>query len=239
MRDKVSLRDRLFEVRRARTPAQRHEAYRLRHQVYCHDAGYFDADLFKDGEESDGFDDHSVQSLVYYRPTSVAVGTVRLILPQAELDGTGSFPFDHVCDSAPLYEQKLLPFASTAEVSRFCLVRALRDEIARTPPELLGEGLNPSTLGAAITRQAKLTLMQAVVSMTADEGITHWCAVMQASLLESFAEMGIQFRHFGDPVSYHGLRQPCYGPVEEILRAVPGLCPEVWDAMTDGGRIRL
>src|SRR4051795_2391242 len=63
---------------------QRLDCFRIRFQVYCIDNAFEDPDDNPDGLETDGYDGHSVHSLLTQRSTGNAIGTVRLVLP---LDG--------------------------------------------------------------------------------------------------------------------------------------------------------
>jgi N-acyl amino acid synthase of PEP-CTERM/exosortase system len=223
--------DRFFEVRLARDPASRMQAYRLRYQVYCVESGFFPPEQYPDAQEIDPYDDHSVQSLVIYRPTQAIAGTARLILPEGRGDLPGPFPFEQACDASPLFEHKLLPPASTAEISRFCFTRLLRGEIERTAAQW------GDVSAREIGLLAKPALMRAVVEMTVAEGITHWCAMMEPWLVRSLEELGVRFTPFGPTVDYHGERQPCFGPVIDVLAGIRRERPDVWTVLTDGGRL--
>jgi N-acyl amino acid synthase of PEP-CTERM/exosortase system len=230
----MDMYDRFFEVRRARTPADRALAHRVRYQVYCLESGFFPPENYPDGEEIDAFDEHSVQSLVIYKPTETAVGTARLILPDpATGDALGSFPFDELCDASPLYEQKILPRDATAEISRFCLARALRAEIVRTVASRAGAPLSEREIGLL----AKPALIRAVVEMSLAEGITHWCAVMEPWLIRALQQLGVVLEPFGPPVQHHGERQPCYREMAQVLAGIRRERADVWDIVTNRGRL--
>jgi N-acyl amino acid synthase of PEP-CTERM/exosortase system len=84
----------------------------------------------------------------------------------------------------------------------------------------------------------RLGLIQALVRMSAQYGITHWCAVMEPTLLRMLDTMAIRFSPIGPVVEHHGLRQPCSCDVAESLRAVKQEHPAFWDVLTCGGTIR-
>jgi N-acyl amino acid synthase of PEP-CTERM/exosortase system len=224
--------DRFFEVRRADGPELRAQAQRVRYQVYCLESGFFPPERFPDGQEVDQYDAHAVQSVVIYRPSQVPVGTARLILPQ---DGEvpGSFAFDQLCSAAALYEAKILPPESTAEISRFCLARVLRGEIARTVASRGAPSLSEREIGLL----AKPALIRAVIEMSVAEGITHWCAVMEPWLIRALGQLGAHMVPFGPTVDYHGERQPCHGEVTAVLEGIRRERPDVWEVVTDCGRL--
>ena len=75
--------------------------------------------------------------------------------------------------------------------------------------------------------------------MTARHGITHWCAVMEPTLLRMLDAMAIRFSPIGPPVEHHGLRQPCSCDVAETLAAMKREQPSFWDVLTCGGTVTL
>jgi len=100
-------------------------AQKLRYQVYCIENGYEDAGAHPDAVERDGFDSHAVHGLLRHRSTGMALGTVRLILPLADWPDD-SFAMQRLSGIRSLKLSHVLPFSSTAEVSRFSLSRQFR-----------------------------------------------------------------------------------------------------------------
>jgi N-acyl amino acid synthase of PEP-CTERM/exosortase system len=74
------------------------------------------------------------------------------------------------------------------------------------------------------------------VRMSIENGITHWCAVMEPTLLRLLTRLGIHFEPIGPMIEYHGRRQPCYIPLEVLLPRVQRERPDVWDVITRGGK---
>ena len=81
----------------------------------------------------------------------------------------------------------------------------------------------------------RLGLMQAIVRLSREQHLTHWCAVMEPKLLRMLAAMSINFEPIGPLVEYHGLRQPCYGEIATLLSDMRREVPAYWDVVTDGG----
>ena len=73
--------------------------------------------------------------------------------------------------------------------------------------------------------------------MSIEHGITHWCALMEPTLLRMLAAMAIRFRPIGPSVEFRGRRQPCYIDVYEMLEAVRHERPAFWEMITDGGTL--
>ena len=83
-----------------------------------------------------------------------------------------------------------------------------------------------------------LGLIRSLVSMSAEHGITHWCATMEPTLLRLLAAMSIRFEPLGPLVRYHGTRQPCYCEVAPMLQRVKDEQRPLWDVLTGGGALR-
>ena len=201
-----------FDVTIADTPERLRAAYRLRHQVYCTERGYEPGQ--KNALEMDCFDRHAGHVLLTRRSTGQVVGTVRIVAPG--LDPGGELPMQRLCP-ADLFE--CLPMDRTGEISRFAISKDLRGaDRGDTVPLRLG-------------------LMRGIVEMSASMGITHWCAVMEHSLLRLLRVSGIHFHPLGPAVEHHGLRQPSWGYIEDVLARVRQERPAVWEYVTEGGSL--
>jgi N-acyl amino acid synthase of PEP-CTERM/exosortase system len=83
----------------------------------------------------------------------------------------------------------------------------------------------------------QLGLIRSCVEMSVREGITHWAAMMEPALLRLLTRLGIHFNPLGPLVDHHGRRQPCWVDLDVMLRRVFNERPDVWDVITDGGRL--
>ena len=83
----------------------------------------------------------------------------------------------------------------------------------------------------------RLALVQGLIRLSVELGITHWAAIMEPTLLRLLKSTAIYFNSIGKPVEYHGLRQPCYIPIEALLARVYEEQPGIWEFLTDGGRL--
>ena len=229
--------DLYFETAIANTPALLNEALAIRFQVYCLETRFEDATAFPDGLERDAYDSHSVHGLLIHRLSSQAMGTVRLVLPLHK-EPENSFAVQAVSGHPALRNGTAFPLHSTAEVSRFCISRSFR---RRATDTLYAEG--PTEPAKAQDRRSgplmRLGLIQGLIRMSAEHGITHWCAVMEPTLLRMLDAMAIRFRPIGPLVEHHGLRQPCSCDIGQALRAVKEEYPAFWDVLTCGGKITI
>ena len=185
------------------------EAYCLRHQVYCLERGY---EPGTGGLETDMFDAHSSHAVVREREDGRVVGTVRLILPIT--GARRSLPTQQLCSPGLLDG---LPLETTAEVSRFAVSKERRGSDAMADSLL------------------RLSLVQGAVRMSRDHGVTHWCAVMERSLLRLLRTTAIHFSPVGPLVEYHGLRQPAVAGLGAMLARMEQEQPNLWHFITGSG----
>ncbi len=230
---------RWFRVVRADTPALREAAYRLRYQVYCVENAFEDPAENPGGMETDEFDARSVHSLLFHRPTDQVAGAVRLVLPDPD-NPTGSLPISRVCGHRALSDPIRLPPATTAEISRFSISKGFRRRrVDGRYPNVPGqEGMLRSLVeDRRVLPHMTLGLMNAIVRMSVECGVTHWCAVMEPALLRLLARFGIRFDPLGPIVDYHGRRQPVCADADILLAGIWRESPEIWDVITESGAL--
>ena len=217
-----------FRTFTAGTPEHIREAQKIRYQVYCVENSLEHPNA--EGIETDGFDPHSVHSLLVYRAADRALGTVRLILPLPD-ETEHSFPMQRVLGVSAAREFHRFPLYSAAEVSRFSISRQFR----RVEEDSNAQEAEFISVSGPLMR---LGLIQSLVRMSFEYGITHWCAMMEPTLLRMLAAMAIRFRPIGPLVEFHGLRQPCYCSLDDILESVRQERPAFWSVLTNGGVLR-
>lgn len=157
-----------LSVEIVRSPEQLLEAQRLRFRVYCEERGF---EPGTGGLEQDAFDPTSRHVLVRNRATGAVLGTVRIVLSNPAT-GLSGFPMRQTCEPWVISP---LPIASTGEISRFALTR---DRV----------GVSPAA--AALMR---LCLIRGLVQLSAEIELTHWCAIMERTLLRLLHATGIYF----------------------------------------------
>jgi N-acyl amino acid synthase of PEP-CTERM/exosortase system len=225
--------DNFFEVAPAETAEQLMAAFRLRYQVYCVENQFENSERIPNGLEIDAYDQRSLHSLLIHRASGEAVGTVRLILPSSLAEGENpGLPIWDICHREFRGNESLLPWANTAEVSRFAVSKKICCHIA-------GEKSAPGFIGPDGIRgrvpDISLGLMQAIVQMAAKANITHLCAVMEPTLLRMLGRLGIHFTPLGPQVRYHGQRQPCYSDLDQLAARVWVERHDVWQVLTRDG----
>ena len=243
MTDLVSAFRQHFEIIPARTPTSKDAVFRLRYEVYCEELALpgFEASKFPSGLETDAYDERSAHYLMRHRPTGKTAGTVRLILSNPDELGR-PFPLEiHAGRSfdPSLIDIQKLPRAHTAEISRLILAKEFRSNRGE-PPSSVGSFdhlRSDGKFGRRHLPHPVLGLIAAVISMSAEYRITHWLAAMQPSLNRSLSRFDLQLTPIGPLVQFHGPRRPYFGLVDEVLAKVSQNQRDVWDLLTDYGRI--
>jgi N-acyl amino acid synthase of PEP-CTERM/exosortase system len=219
-----------FQAITADTPGLVETALALRYQVYCLERKFEDANQHQDGLERDAHDPHSIHGLVIHRPRHEAIGTARLIFPDVR---PNSLPVQQLLRRTGINPSDYFPADSTVEISRFAISKDFRRRS--------GEGAEGES---ALTSQAErrtslpcLGLVQILLRQSIELGITHWSAVMEPQLLRMLAAMGIRFQPIGPLVSHHGLRQPSFCYLPQMLRILCQTKPDHWAVVTDDGEL--
>ena len=195
----------------ANTPDDVRLAQQLRYRVYCEERGY---EPGAGGLEQDSYDAHAAHAIVRSRATGAILGTVRIVLPNEA--GFDSYPMNRVVEP---FVVAPLPVAATGEISRFALTRER-------------SGISPAA--AALMR---LCLMRGIVEASGRANLTHWCAIMESSLLRLLRATAIHFQPVGPTVEFHGTRQPAVGAIDTILDRIRREQPVVWSFITDDGSL--
>jgi N-acyl amino acid synthase of PEP-CTERM/exosortase system len=222
----------VFSSSIADTPEDRDESFRVRYQVYCIDNGFEDPAKSPDGLERDSFDSHSIHSVLTHNATGNAIGTVRLVLPE-ENGERRVLPVRQIVGALAADGVAPFPIEGTAEISRFSIVKSFRQH---TPYQGFEAQLSHEEWRKMLFH-LPLGLMKSMVEMSARTGLTHWVAVMEPALLRLLTRLGIHFNSLGSLVDYHGRRQPCWVDVGAMLARVHAERPDVWEVITDGGRL--
>ncbi len=198
-----------FSVVLADSPARKLQSYRLRYQVYCVERGF---EAGRNGIETDAADDRSCHALVIHNATQTALGSVRIVAPG---ESPSWYPMATVCQP-DLFRH--LPLRTTGEVSRFAVSKARR-------------------MDCRDTAMVRLGLLQGIVRLSHEMGLTHWCAIMEPALLRLLRMNAVYFAELGPTVDYHGIRQPAYGHIRTVLDRIQHEQRDVWNYITLGGML--
>lgn len=193
--------------------------YKLRYQVYCHEAHFLNPANYPSGLEIDEYDAVSEHFLATNADNSdEIIGTVRLVKWSERL----SFP------TAAHYKALLLqldrlrfPLDSTAEISRLCISKLYRK---RAIDGLLGiEGYTENRDPRRHHPMILLKLLRSMYCASKEElGITHWIATFEDGLYRLLNRYGIRFELITqDEIEYYG-KVKIYGAsiqyIEQVLK---------------------
>lgn len=124
---------------------------------------------------------------------------------------------------------------NTAELSRFVIAKEFRrrwdDNYYGAVTDLPGDGHSQRRIP-----HMSLGLMRLALEFMAGHNITHVAALAEPTMLILLGKLGIHLAPMGELVECHGLRQPCYAKLENILRRMKQERPDVWHYVTDNGR---
>lgn len=229
----VDLYKKWFAVVPAVTPELVRESQRLRYQVYCVETGFEKAEEFPDGLERDAYDSHSVCSLLIHRPSRMVAGTVRLILPGREPGDTPAFA---ISSDLRDMEESRLPRHRTAEISRFAISKEFRKRREDTLIPALYEQAGQAG-DQRVIPHITLGLMQAILQMSIENGMEHLAIVVEPALDRLIRKLGIYFKPVGPLIDFHGRRRAHYRDIAGLLDEVYDRKPEIWEVLTDGGRL--
>lgn len=186
------------------------EAQRIRYKALCQERG---VEPGTDGLQDDEFDVASRHVLVRSQASGDALGTARIVLP-SRATGHGGFPMQRACGRDVL---RTLPVAATGEISCFALMRGRH---------------GVSHAAAAMIR---LFLMRGVVQVSGETGLTHWCALMEGSLLRLLRATAIHFEPVGPALVSQGMLQPAIGAIAAVLDRTRREQPCIWSFLTGNG----
>ena len=219
------------------TDELREQSYRLRYQAYCLENAFEPISENPGERETDEYDIQSLHGLLVYRASDLVVGTARLILP--ELNGSAiPLPIHKICATRDLVEaDRQIGDQRVAEISRFAIAKQRRRYAEDHARASGGTAKAGGPTPRRVIPHISLGLMQAVVAMARLGEIRYLFAVMEPGLLRMLQCLGIYFDNLGPPVEYHGTRQPCYCDLDQLLATTWAVRPEVWEVLTDNGRI--
>jgi len=237
-----------FEIVIAETLELQEIAYKIRYQVLCEEQRIpgFDQDNYPDRIEKDDFDTRSIQALLRHKPSGKFIGTVRLVLPDANAPDK---PFPVECytqiDTKYLKEQNVSRM-ETVEISRFLVIK----EFQRRKGDLFFKEINEKKINyptekdsffekhknRRVTANITLILMSAAVRMSVASNKINWISLMNPALQRLLCQSGLDSVPIGPLIQCHGMRQPYFAKMTDILSKTHKEYLDVWEILTDQGK---
>ena len=192
----------------AQTPNEVREAQALRHQVFCLERKLFDVvqDVTLD---QDSFDQDARHVVVRRLSDREIIATSRVVRSRLTDDGI-ALPMHKYCCPTLFHD---LPMQSVGEISRFAISKQAR---------------GPDTLSGPAVR---LLLLRGILQASQAMNLTHWCALMEPSLIRLLSATGLQFTPLGPMVEAYGQRQPCVARIDQAVSRGRTSHPHFYEAV--------
>nr|AEQ20395.1 PEP-CTERM/exosortase system-associated acyltransferase [uncultured bacterium CSL11] len=196
------------------------QVFELRYEVYCLECGFLDPEDYRNGIESDEYDDRSAHFTAHNLDHEM-VGSLRLV----HAPDSRGFPFEEHCNV--LFENVTLPPRDQCgEVSRLVVRKTYRrragDTLAGIPQEFLRadaavvpDGRVP---GERRSNRPELLmgLYREMYRYSVECGIRYWYAAMERSLARALARFQFAFVPIGPQVDYYGPVTPYLADLREL-----------------------
>lgn len=199
-----------FEV--ASTQSLKHQAYKIRHQVYCEELAY--EPVRADGHETDEFDSHSSYCLIKHFSSDLYAGTVRIVNSSSKNEER--LPIEKYClDTVTELDYSPANFSrdEICEISRLAVPSIFRRRQKDKFPGAATGNFNPQTYSEKELRCfpfIAIGLYFSAASLALKSGKKHAYVMMEPRLARNMGFVGIKFKQIGPIVNYHGRRAPYY-----------------------------
>lgn len=90
-------------------------------------------------------------------------------------------------------------------------------------------------LSVPATALSSNALVRGLDQISRMEGVTHWCAMMEYTLLRLLRSSGIHFTAVSPLVEFHGLRQSSSCRLDNMLDRMKFGQAGIWEYITSGG----
>ena len=189
------------------------EAQALRHQVFCLERRLF-PEHFQQLDQDD-FDRRARHILIRRENSGDVIATARVVAGRNSAEH--SLPMQRYCCASVF---KGLSMCTIGEISRFAISKQARQVFSLGGPHL------------------RLALLQGVVQVSEEGGLTHWCALMEPSLIRLLADTGIHFVPVGPKVEAYGQRQPCIARIDRAIATALRSHPHYYTRVVRGDFMR-
>jgi len=201
-----------FTFNVANTESLEHQAYKIRHQVYCEELAY--EPINENGLETDEFDTHSSYCLIKHSSSDLYAGTVRIV--NSSVDNEEILPIEKYCLDTITeldYAPSNFPRGEICEISRLAVPSIFRRrQIDKFPGAATGN-FNEKTYSEQELRCfpfIAIGLYFSAASLALKLGKKHAYVMMEPRLARNMGFVGIKFKQIGPVVNYHGRRAPYY-----------------------------
>jgi len=199
-----------FRVRFADTQALRHQAFKIRHNVYCEELAW--EPLRKDSLETDSYDDYSYHVVLQHLASKNFAGSVRIIIPSPHKNNDVT-PFESYCLSSindDLFDIDDYAKGTFGEVSRIAVPTSFRRRPKEADhPYIITQTSNSHVFTEEERRQFPNIAIGLYLSALALAEICQHQAMfvmVEPRLSRHLIRVGLPFEQIGDVIEYHGKR---------------------------------
>lgn len=204
-----------YRVMPAVTEELKLEAFKVRHKVYCAELGYEKNNFH--GVETDNFDSHSTQMVVYSRAVKAYVGCLRLVHGRHN-DVLHNLPMELHC--AGKLDQKIIDMVKQsghryAEVSRLAIDKNFRHIGRKDVTKALGKEKKSSFV--------LISLYLGLQALARQQNVRYLLAIVEPRLLKNLHRHEIPAFQIGEAIEHRGLRVPILIDTEDIENIIPSV----------------
>ncbi|WP_161786448.1 PEP-CTERM/exosortase system-associated acyltransferase [Methylobacter sp. BBA5.1] len=203
-----------FQMINVNTEELRKIAYKLRYRVFHEEYGYHNlGNPLNNNMEIDDYDEYSLHSLLFHKPSNQAIGYIRLI-PQTKKHNKSLPIKKYYGESFDFSKTSLdrMPEINIGELSRMAIISAFRKRLSDNY-YLNQEHTNQSE---NITRTNKrypvnylpMCLISAAIHFLFMEDIEYSFAMIETRFAVLLRHFGVQCDQIGKPVECFGIRAP-------------------------------
>lgn len=225
--ESVSLFFEKFDVRLASSDADRHEIYRLRHDVFLQELGYELSGVPEEGEERDDYDNDAIYIVVVCRLTQQIVGSARIVVPWKYLAGKRScLPVENYCGhvlASSHINLAEVPREQLCEISRIVVARHYRKR-----KDLAGNELQEAAGLNAVNRLISVALFVSSAALLETMGRPHVMGFIEKKFARLLRGTGMKIERVSPFHDICGLRAAYYGNTHDSLRHVSPLFSQMY-----------
>lgn len=215
-----------FDVRLASSEKDKHEIYRLRHDVFLQELGYELSGVPEEAEERDDYDTNAIYVVVFCRSTQEIVGSARIVVPQTHFVGNLShLPVENYC-AQNLASNNIslddIPREEICEISRIVVARHYRKRKDLEGNDLQGSGLN------AVNRLISIALFVSSAALLETMGRPHVMGFIEKKFARLLRGTGMKIERVSPFHDICGLRAAYYGNTHDSLRHVSPLFSQMY-----------
>lgn len=215
------------------------DSYGLRYEVYCHEQQFLAPEDYPSRLEIDSYDDHAIHVGAINRE-GLLVGTLRLVLPSAR-----GFPLLEHCELFGEYKYLADPAnparTSAVEISRLAVSKSYRRRandglygLAETEDKMTHQQRDGEAPRRRNRPELVLGLYRTMYQYSKRQGMTHWLAAMEKTLLRLLHRYQFGFKPIGPEVDYYGLVTPYLAEIAQLEEGLRQRCPELFAQFAQG-----